>query len=429
MDYYLNRSEFNVLYERLKTLLLKKGKKRGYKLPGSDIEIIGGGRFSAMKDHFSMKDLEPAGIKNSIYLYNLWLDFQDQTLEKRKVTLKKIDPYFQLIGFKGISGFREEIKNEGVSIHYKCLYYSFPHSDTRYFNLTLTKGLSEINAKTQNFPSHSIGLEGYLKVIDKCLFIYLSNSKHYLTLHIHTASEADRTSNTLPSSKVLQGFVVGTSEAEHPVSFECILIRADKQGGAKNKKDLDEDFALRFLALKRNYYRLIAKGKNQLTASNLSVNNVPVGAIAQMANCTYRIWTYSLEKDYILQSKFQINHNYSSTITTPYGEVLTCLLTINKDKHLRLLAPAYRNNYLAIFAILNIPPLENPDSIVKGAFCTPGNQDKNPVANYFVMCKEDKKFKADKIAIADLEAQIASNPKIADLKKALDHVYRQRGKS
>lgn len=422
MSKYITRFQFLKLIDLLKEQV--KSKYEITSLPEEYTELLGISKFEKTKGAY-IRNLLPEGLTSANYLYNRVQIFENPYADAAMITEEKINKILHVTGYTW-SSFKKKCEQRDSSINYYCLYYSFIDAIVKKFPLSFVKYWDgHLGVEAHGFHNHAdhIHLTGsYKLMMNDTLVLNLEKDTYYLNLLLQTHGEMAGKSDKLPLSKMLQGIINTPSANKYTIKLECILLHEELYANEEERIHAE-----RYLTLKRMNHRVKSKETSSNTTKLLEINHIRINEIADMAGNSYRIWNYSFNKKNIYQSRFTVNKDYTADIKTPNDsnspkDPFTCHITINNNA--QLLINAYRNSYVALTCILNIPG--NNNSVVPGVFCTVGKKDKKLGANYFVMVGDNSdfgvgKFDADNIDEIPAEDAVTKS-KLKNLKKELDNL-------
>lgn len=364
---------------------------------------------------------------NNHYLYTLINTIRNKMNPLLELQLDDFytDVFFIFLGYKDVTAYREAMyKTEAFTGFYYCkkryaicsfdLLFTFaPEPTGRFFS-------SGVILKMVNFHDDDPEgvLQGTLTQFKECWNSKLENKDHFLNLSFHTSDGAKKREK-LQQVKFLFGMVSGTASKHHLFCAECVVVRNDH-------KDIARQDIARYLQLRRNRFEVNIQAADLLSTDGLQTDGISLHKIDHLAGKTYRIITLT-PGGRLIQSKFRIEDDYSSTIDIPIGKkntrLMNCRLVLDNTSENRLIVLAYREDdgLLHTANVFEFTAYTGKKQlVVNGAFCAMDAKfTRKPIGNRFAMTEDESAFSVK--AFSTKEAQkLRTEDKIADeLLKAL----------
>lgn len=382
---------------------------------------------------------EAGTIANNFYRVLLKLDRDD--VPELILRGHRADIMAKAANYKNFLEFKNSLQSDlPQDVKYLVFYYSDIYAEVREFPLTLRMEHDrEMTATSKGYhkSAYLVELKGTVKLIDRCLNIYLeSGSSHFVHLYLHAINYLDETTGLLPQSTMLQGVLLANSFLGYgnPVSMECILIREDRT-------EINDNIvhAKRYLNLKRNAFEVKAEPAKDRSAQSLMVMpQRSIGNFNYLANLSYRVWMYEeevAEKEgsdnvFVLQARFKIDGELHATIEIPRrtaryewaSEILVCRIVLDRVDTSCLHISTFRENVMTSFAILANVKCREGEIVKGGLYAAPERGQSIPKVNYFAMMLDSGEFAVERLSSPEVKLMARRSPDLSDLKSILDSI-------
>jgi len=329
------------------------------------------------------------------------------------------DVFFIFLGYNDVLTYREAMyKTAAFTGFYYCkkqsticlfdvLFTFTPEPADRFFS-------SGVRLEISNFHDADPEgvLQGTLTPFKECWTSRVVNKDYFLDISFHTSDGAKK-KDRLQEVKLLFGMVSGSTSKHHLFCAECVVARNDYTAVAK------QDIA-RYLQLRRNRFEVNIQAANLLSTTGLQADGTALGKIEHLAGKSYRIISLT-PSGQLIQSKFRIEDDYSSTIVIPIGKKNTrpmnCRLVLDNTSENRLIVLAYREDdgLLHTANVFEFTAYTGKKQVViNGAFCAMDAKfTEKPIGNRFVMTEDDSAFSPQAFSAADAKL-LRQEDKIVD---------------
>lgn len=366
---------------------------------------------------------------------SLYKSYGEYKARRKKISLTKTyeHVYSLILGFEDLDVFFDKDPVVSKKVNFDIFYFSKIDWKTLSFPLTLEISEGKIRASAKNFHTNfqEVALDGDdddIDLIGHCWVISLENKDKglYLELSIHVGATAMNTHENLLKANFLSGILHGLSSHSHPFSLECVLINEK----CPNKTQA-EGRAQKYLNLMRNNFHVdIAKNLVMPDSiEQLMIQNHSLSKIDHIAGMKFRILTYNVKEEKVLQSRFTIEDDFLAKITMPDRKPMNCFISINNSEGPMLVVEVMDADWqgLSAFTIFEIPdkPKKNEKKkkeIVHGAFYSRGSAKKKPVGGLFVMIEDDSVFDVTTYPKEGLEQTMAAQ-NMGELREELYIAY------
>jgi hypothetical protein len=385
---------------RLQIIGYNSGKKTGMGLPNL-CDLIN--EDTDVKAYFEKFQKQLPARKKDLqitpgFFYEIFGRIDNAVDPNTPITIKEIygNTFFIFLGYGAVNEFREK---EYITRAYTGYYFSLNKSKICTFDFTLiaTPAISgqkyglgiQANLKEFHDSDPENLLYGEIRPFKDWWTIILCNNYHFLNIAFY-AAHVDKNLGGLLKTDLLYGVLTGTSSKQNLLNLECVLLANDK---SDDKTILSIH---RYLNLRRNHFQMGINEEDLASVEKIHVDGVSIQKIQHFANKTYRIIT-SVAEGMLVQSRFIIRNDYSSTISIPQvenGKPLRCTLLLNNVNEGQLLVHAYRDGSIIYSTTsFEFSPNLKKQKLIHGFFSiTDGRYTDAPLGSKFVMCEDDTDF-------------------------------------